>query len=162
MIPTVSCNRAVVSLRIPEFFEAEELGVAPARSCKRCRGCRDCSYRAAMITREKEAVVRRVEDSIKYDADNKTVSVTYPWTQDVCKLTDNLGQAIAFQSSVERRLLKDDVMMETYNAELRKFIDRGAIVRLTQDEIDAYHGPVSYAGFLDNTITDCYKLKSNQ
>ena len=65
VVPTVTCNRAVVSLKIPEFFEAEEVRVAPARSCKRCRGCKDCSYRAAMITREKEAVFRRVEDSIK-------------------------------------------------------------------------------------------------
>ena len=61
LVPVVSCNRAMVSLRIPEFFEAEELGVAPAKSCKRCRGCKDCSYRAVAISREKEAVVRRME-----------------------------------------------------------------------------------------------------
>ena len=40
LYPVMSCNRAVVTLRIPEFFEAEELGVMPARSCKRCRGCK--------------------------------------------------------------------------------------------------------------------------
>ena len=28
--------------------------------------------------------------------------MTYPWTKDVCKLVDNLGQAVAFQTSVER------------------------------------------------------------
>ena len=28
--PTVLCNKAVVSFKIPEFFEAEDLGVAPA------------------------------------------------------------------------------------------------------------------------------------
>ena len=87
--PFVHCNRAVVTLRIPEFFEAEELGVAPAKSCKRCRGCKDCSYRAASISREKEAVVKRVEDAIQYDAEAKRVSVSYPWTRDICKLTDN-------------------------------------------------------------------------
>ena len=30
-IPVVSCNRTTVTLKIPEFFEAEELGVAPAK-----------------------------------------------------------------------------------------------------------------------------------
>ena len=50
-IPVVTCNRAVASLRLPEFFEAEDLGVAPARSCKRCRGCADCSFRNVMVTR---------------------------------------------------------------------------------------------------------------
>ena len=43
-ISVVSCNKAVASLKIPEFFEAEDLVVAPPRTCKRCRGCRDCSY----------------------------------------------------------------------------------------------------------------------
>ena len=138
------CNRAVASLKIPEFFEAEEMGVMPAKSCKRCRGCRDCSYRNAMISREKEMVVKRMEDLIVYDAENQKVSVSYPWTEDLCKLKDNLGQAIAFQTSVERRLLKDQRMLEAYNLELKKFIDRGALVRLTQEELDSYSGPISY------------------
>ena len=113
-VPTVSCNRAVMGLKIPEFFEAEELGVAPARSCKKCRGCRDCSYRTASISREKEAVVKRVEDMIEYDAEAKRVAVSYPWTEDIWKLTDNYKQAVAFQSSVERRLLKDEKSVEVY------------------------------------------------
>ena len=74
IIPRVSCNRAVMSLCMPEFFEAEELRVACVRSCRRCRGCKYCSYRAVMITREKEAVVKRVEDSITYDAVTHNVS----------------------------------------------------------------------------------------
>ena len=36
-----------------------------------------------MISREKEMVVRRVEDSIKYDKDLKKVTVGYPWTEEV-------------------------------------------------------------------------------
>ena len=37
VVPTMKCNRLVASLRIPEFFETEEMGVAPTKSCKRCR-----------------------------------------------------------------------------------------------------------------------------
>ena len=112
MIPTMSCNRALTNMKIPEFFEAEEMGVAPARACKRCRGCVDCSFRNAMISREKQAVVRRMEDQLNYDAESHKVSVSYPWNRDILKLTDNLGQAIKFQTSVERRLLKDPKMCE--------------------------------------------------
>ena len=97
-----------------------------------------------MLSREKDAVVRRVEDSIQYDAEAHKVSVSYPWTEDVKKLTDNIGQAIAFQSSIERKLLKDKGLMDAYNLELKKFIDRGAIVKLSQQELDEYSGPVSY------------------
>ena len=97
-----------------------------------------------MISREKEAVVRRVEDAIQYDAEAQKVSVSYPWTEDVRKLTDNIGQAIAFQSSIERRLSKDKKLMEAYNLELQKFIERGAITKLSQMEMDTYSGPISY------------------
>ena len=84
--------------------------------------------------------------------------MTYPWTEDVKRLTNNIGQAISFQSSIEKKLLKDKVMAETYNAELQKFIDRGAITRLTQDKMNSYQGPISYVSHfavmkLDSTTT---------
>jgi len=34
--------------------------------------------------------------------------------------------------------------MEAYNSELNKFIERGAIVKLSQEEIEVYTGPVSF------------------
>ena len=97
------------------------MGVLPAKSCKKCRGCKECSFRNLMVSREKEQVVKRMEDLIQYDAENSKVSVSYPWTHDVLKLSDNLNQAIKFQMSVERKLRKDKSMMEAYNRELRKF-----------------------------------------
>jgi len=142
--PVMSCNRSVASLQIPEFFEAEEMGVAVNKACKRCRGCRDCSFRGIMISREKELVVKRMEDLIKYDEEKQKVSVSYPWTEDVCKLTDNFHQAMAFQKSFERKLIRDQRMLDAYNSELRKAMDRGAIVQLSQEEMDNYSGPVSY------------------
>ena len=147
-LPTMSCNRVSASLQVPEFFEAEDMGVAPARSCKRCRGCRDCSFRNVMIARDKELVVRRVEDQIKHDPRNQTVSVTYPWTEEVHKLTDNLKQAVKVQGSVERRLLKNSSHLEAYNVEFRKFIERGAISKLTEEELDGYLGPTNYVTHL--------------
>ena len=70
-----------------------------------------------MIIREKEAVAKRVKDSITYDAVTQNISVAYPWTNDVHKLTGNFEQAISFQVSVERKLLKDQTMKDAYNAE---------------------------------------------
>ena len=96
-----------------------------------------------MISREKELVVRKMEDLIKYDEDACKVTVGYPWTEDLLKLTDNLQQAKDFQSSVERRLRRDG-MLQTYNVELQKFVERGAISRISQQELLDYNGPVSY------------------
>ena len=144
--PIMSYNMSVASLHIPEFFEAEEMGVAVNKACKRCRGCTECNFRGVMISREKEMVVKRMEDLIKYDAEKQSVSVTYPWTEDVCKLTDNFQQAVGYQKSFERKLLRDQHLMDAYNAELKKAMDRGAIVKLSQEEMDNYQGPVSYVG----------------
>ena len=97
-----------------------------------------------MITREKEQVVQRVEDQMKYDAENPMVTAAYPWTEEVMNLTENLSQVIRTQSGVERRLLKDETLLKAYNAEFQKFIDRGAISKITQAELDSYTGPISY------------------
>ena len=96
-LPVRSCNQVVVTLRIPEFFEVEEQGVAPSKVCKSCSGCKECSFRGITISREKEAVVKRV---------------SYPWMQDIQKLSSNVDQVIAFQSSIEKKLLKDPVIDE--------------------------------------------------
>ena len=128
-VSVMSCNRSVsvASLQIPEFFEAEEMGVAVNKACKRCRGCKDCSFRGLMVSREKEQVVKRMEDLIKYDEVKQKVSVSYPWTEDVCKLSDNIHQAIAFQKSFERKLIKDQRLLDAYNNELRKAMERGPL-----------------------------------
>jgi hypothetical protein len=36
-----------------------------------------------MISREKEMVVKRMEDNVKYNEQEQKVSVTYPRTEDV-------------------------------------------------------------------------------
>ena len=89
-----------------------------------------------MITREKEMVVRRVEDQIEHDVENCKVKVKYPWTEDIYKLTDNVHQAIRVQSSVERRLLRDGNLLSAYNMEFEKFVSRGAISKLSQHDMD--------------------------
>ena len=54
-----------------------------------------------MVTREKELVVTRMEDQLTYDSTEKIVTVAYPWTENVYKLTDNLQQATRMQCRTE-------------------------------------------------------------
>ena len=68
-----------------------------------------------MMSREKELVIRRAKVMMKYDPEARRVTVSYLWTAHVGKLTDKLGQAVAFQSSVERRLLKEINLADAYN-----------------------------------------------
>ena len=89
-----------------------------------------------------------VEDKIVYDEVEKKVKVSYPWTQEVFNLSDNLRQAAKVQGSVERRLLKNESHLKAYNGEFEKFLERGVISRVSQEEIDNYTGPVSYVTHL--------------
>ena len=54
------------------------------------------------------------------------------------KLKDNVQQAARMQCSVEKRLMKDTAMMEAYNHEFQKFLDRGAISEISREEMDQY------------------------
>ena len=78
----------------------------------------------------------------------KSVKVSYPWNEDVFKLGDNLRQAVKVQGSIERRLIRDKAHLEAYNSEFKKFIDRGAISRIIQQEMDEYSEPISYVTHL--------------
>ena len=54
-LPMISCNRAIASVKSPEFFESKELRITPGHSCKRCRNCKDCSYRGKnALTRDRD------------------------------------------------------------------------------------------------------------
>ena len=99
-----------------------------------------------------------MEGQIKRDENSGKVTTTYPWTDQVHKLTDNINQAVRMQCSVERRLLRDPSLLRAYNEESKTFVDRGAISLITQDEMDEYKGPVSYVTHLpvlkpDSTTT---------
>ena len=65
IFPEMTCNRSVASLKLPEFLEAEELSIRVPKNCKRCKGCRECSYRGIMFSRDKQLVVERMEELLK-------------------------------------------------------------------------------------------------
>ena len=109
------------SLKLPNFMEAEELGTAPARHCKKCRDCKQCSYRGRMITRDDEMVVKMVEDSMWLDEANQAIHVSYPWKPEAESQVSNHGQALAIQKKVEAKLLKAG-RLEEYNLEMSKQI----------------------------------------
>ena len=51
-------------LSTPEFFQAEDLGVAPLRSCNNCQKCPDCNFRNECITRTEAIVVEKQDKRI--------------------------------------------------------------------------------------------------
>ena len=117
--------------------------MSPVKSCVKCKNCPDCDFCTSAITRDEAAIVEKQESLMKIDDIKSKVEVSYAWTSDVLQLTDNKSQAIGFQKSVEKKLLKQGEL-ELYNKELEKAISLGYLVELGAQELESYQGPVSY------------------
>ena len=131
------------SLKLPTFQEAEELGTAPARHCKKCRDCKQCLYHGRMITRDEGLVVKMVEDTMWLDEDKKEINVQYPWKPEADQQVNNREQALSIQRKVESKLMKAGRLTE-YNLEMQKQIDRGVAQLRDERELQNYEGPLNY------------------
>ena len=129
---------------LPEYWDADNLGVEPPKRCTRCRQCAqtgDCSEKHILHSLEEENEKIAIEDNVEV-SDNK-VFVKYPFKQDPSCLPYNRGTVVKVAQSLERNLKKDN-LLEAYNKEIEKYLARGAFVELSKDEIDTYSGPVQY------------------
>ena len=58
-------------------------------------------------------------------------------------LVNNRRSVLGFQMNQERLQLKSGVF-DAYTEEFKKFMDRGAIVPITGEELFSYSGPINY------------------
>ena len=119
---------------IPEFFETEDLGVHPPKMCNTCKKCPDCKFRNSSLSRDEAEVVAKQESLMTHNKTEKKIEVQYAWNENL---------HIAFQKSVEKKLIKQNEL-EAYNAEIKKKIDKGYLVKLEKDDLQDYKGPISY------------------
>ena len=68
----------------------------------------------------------------------------YAFTEDVLQLKDNIGQAVNFQKSIEKKLLKNGEL-DAYNKEVQRLIDKEYIAEMTpRDKERVKDLPTSY------------------
>ena len=134
-------------IKIPSFFEAEELGTTPQPHCQSCTRkvsqCKDCSYRGQMLSQQQREVVRRVESSMHLDSAEQRIHVRYPLKPAAFQQRDNYGQAAAVQGNIEKRLIRDKLISD-YDKEMMKAIEAKSVVKLSDEELDTWTGPVHY------------------
>ena len=95
------------------------------------------------MTVREAAELALVESCIKFDPEEKTVKFSYPYIKDISRLQNNYLQVVAMEAGVEKRLHKWGRRTE-YDDEMQGYLERGAFVKLTQQEIDEWTGPVNY------------------
>ena len=126
-----------------DFQELNELGTTPPPVCLKCRGCRECTFRRRRLTPEEQDVVARVESEMKVDSVSGVITAAYPWKNCVRRMIDNRRQAQRVQEQMERHMIEVQTHAG-YVEEMQKSIKEGKVRRLTQQEMDDWHGPRHY------------------
>ena len=72
----------------------------------------------------------------------------YPWTEDPASLPNNKGAVEATFLRTERQLRREPEWKTAYTAQVHEMVERGAAVKLTNDVISKWTGPVWYVSHL--------------
>ena len=124
-----------------DFWKSDSLGVNPPRRCGRCMKCPDCNDRALIHSRKEQDELEMLQKSIQLE--NGKLIVSYPFIKSPECFPNNRDVAIRMALKQENRLLNKG-MLEKYNEELSKYISRGILVPISEDEMLEYRGPVNY------------------
>ena len=127
-----------------DFFVGEEMGVYCPKRCSKCKTCTECPFSNRMLSEQEQFEYNLMEKGVEYDEARGNFKIQYPFLQDPSTaLTDNWGQAVAMAASLEKRLVKEG-FVEEFNMEFAKMREKGAIVELSQLEMDQWGGAVHY------------------
>ena len=74
---------------------------------------------------------------------DRRIQVKYIFKKNPSCLPNNRETAVRIAASQERKLTKSG-NIEYYHSEIKKYIDRGAVVKLSKEEIENWAGPTNY------------------
>ena len=80
--------------------------------------------------------------------------MSYPFIKDPSCLPNNRAVAVKVASRLWKSLKKDG-LLDAYHEEVRKYIERGTFVKLTEEELLSYEGPqqyISHHGVLKSSV----------
>ena len=103
---------------------------------------------AQNVSREDGAHLAAMRDQMKLEPDTERpgfgkISFEYPEKTSLNVLRDNATQAMGFQAHLERELERQG-LREMYNEQFYEYVLNKVFVRLTQEEMEAWQGPVHY------------------
>ena len=160
-----SINKVIVNpVMTPEFWESDSMGVLPPRKCSKCRQCAqkgECSETHYQLTLKEEAELQLITDNVKIV--NGEVHVSYPFVKDPSCLPNNRSVVVKVADRLWKSLKKDG-LLTSYHEEIRKYIERGTFVRLTEDELSSYQGPhqyISHHGVLKSSVSTPLRVVTN-
>ena len=151
----------VIPELLPGFWEGDCLGVLPPKRCGKCLRCMECSDPSLIRSRKEQDELDMLQKGVKLV--NGQLQVSYPFIRDPHCLPNNRHAVIRMAEKQEKRLIKSG-FLDTYNKEFQKYLDRGAAVKLSAQELDEYKGPVNYIshhGVIQDSVTTPLRIVTN-
>ena len=148
----------------PDFWESDNLGVLPPRKCSKCKQCAlkgDCSETHYLHTIKEENELQLIRDNIKI-VDGE-VHVVYPFIKDPSCLQNNRHTVVKVATRLWNGLKKDG-LLDKYHEEMKKYMNRGTFVKLSQEEMNMYEGPhqyITHHGVLSGSLTTPLRVVTN-
>ena len=124
-----------------DFWEMDNLGVQPPKKCGRCKSCKLCSEENTIISCQEEEEFRLIDKGVTVK-DGKT-KLTFPFIKNPNVLSNNRVPMLRRSQKLEQNLQKRG-LLENYNTEFNKFLERNVISEVSQEELDSYGGPKNY------------------
>ena len=131
----------VVPELLPGFWEGDSLGVLPPKRCNKCMNCSQCTDPALIHSRKEQEELDELQKNTELCDDG--IHVSYVFSKDPRCLPNNRATVVKIAAKQEERLLKSG-HHEFYSKEIQKYLDRGAAVRLSKEEMDEWIGPTNY------------------
>ena len=126
-----------------EFFEGEIMGVQNPPRCGNCRKCKDCEFMSQQMSLEEQYQYQIMESKVHYDEIHQCFRVQYPFTDDPHVLPSNRAQVTRIAERLEKKLTKEG-NLEHFNVEFQKMVTGGALVELSEDEMQSWSGASHY------------------
>ena len=143
----------VVPELLPSFWEGDCLGVLPPKRCGKCLRCTQCSDPGPIHSRKEQDELEMLEEGVQLE--NGQLHVKYPFVRDPHCLPNNRAVVIKMAEKQEKRLVSSGHLAK-YNQEFQKYLDRGAAVKLSKEDIRNWRGPVNYIshhGVISDSVT---------
>ena len=151
----------VVPELLPSFWEGDCLGVLPPKRCGKCLRCTECSDQGLVHSRKEQDELEMLRKGVTLE--NGQLYVKYPFVRDPHCLPNNRAAVIKMAEKQEKRMIKSGHLAK-YNQEFQKYLDRGAVVKLSKEEIQNWKGPINYIshhGVVSDSVTTPLRIVTN-
>ena len=96
--------------------------------------CGSETTKPEIYTKEEQAALTQVKESLSYDTTTNRYTVRVPWKPERPKLPDNRKQAMSRLCNTERKLKKDDFTRAEYEKTINSYIEKGYLRRVSEEE----------------------------